>query len=187
MNFSVDEYKSVGEHGAYCNAVLANEAQRDTISSPQVTTIIPSSPVHIATPPPLMIPSAKTIREAPQATFVDMLESLASTATRIEMVEEPINYHREVEVEEEDKPGLPYFPNNPASLHFYPLYIPRDEHSDDKVLAPYIYYRNKGQEVVGCMKRDTPLYAGPVYLHTPNPRFVNLQLTTLALTLSTKC
>src|SRR6266568_2881271 len=108
MNFSVDEYESVGERGTYRNAVLANEAQRDIISSPQVTTVIPSSPVHIATPPPLMIPSADTIRETPHATFVDMLESLASAATRIEMVEEPIDYHREAEEEEDDDPGLPY-------------------------------------------------------------------------------
>ncbi len=93
MNFSINEYKSVGECGAYRNAVLANEAQRDTISSPRVTTIIPSSPIHITTPPPLMIPSANTIREAPHATFIDMLDSLASAATRLKMVEEPINYH----------------------------------------------------------------------------------------------
>jgi len=61
MNFSTDEYESVGECGAYRNAVLANEAQRDHISSPRVTTIIPSSPVHIATPPPVIIPSADMI------------------------------------------------------------------------------------------------------------------------------
>ncbi len=176
MNFSTDEYESVGERGTYRNAVLAAEAQRDTISSPRVTTIIPSSPVHIATPPPLMIPSADTIRETPHTTFVDMLESLASAATRIEMVEEPIDYHREAE-EEEDDPGLPYFPNNPTLLRFYPLYIPRDDHSDEKVLAPYIYYRNKEQEVVGCMKRGAPPYAGPVYLHTPNPVQLPIPLT----------
>src|SRR6266571_1910379 len=58
MNFSVDEYESVGERGAYRNAVLAAEAERDRISSPRVTRVIPSSPVHIATPPPVMIPSA---------------------------------------------------------------------------------------------------------------------------------
>src|SRR6266702_1559531 len=107
MNFSTDEYESVGERGAYRHAVLASEAQRDAISSPRVTTIIPSSPVHIATPPPLIIPSTDTIREAPEASFVTMLESLASAATRIEMVEEPIDYHREAEVEEDDDPGLP--------------------------------------------------------------------------------
>ena len=182
MNFSVDEYESVGERGTYRNAVLAQEAQRDAISSPRVTTVIPSSPVHITTPPPLMIPSADTIREAPHATFVDMLESLASAATRIEMVEEPIDYHQEVEVEGEDnEPGLPFFPNNPASLCFYPLYIPRDEHSDEKVLAPYIYYRNRGQEVVGCMTKGSPPYAGPVYLHTPNPVQMPIPLTKMQI------
>ena len=177
MNFTTDEYESVGERGAYRNAVLAQEAQRDLISSPQVTTIIPSSPVHIATPPPLTIPSADTIREAPHTMFIDMLESMASAATRIEMVEEPIDYHREVEEEEDEDPGLPYFPNNPASLRFYPLYIPRNEQSDDKVLAPYIYYHNKEQEVVGCMKKGAAPYAGPVYLHTPNPTQLPIPLT----------
>ncbi len=93
MNFSIDEYESVGERGAYRNAVLAQEAQRDEISSPRVTTIIPTSPVPIATPPPLMIPSADTIQEAPDSSFINMLESLASAATHIEMIEEPINYH----------------------------------------------------------------------------------------------
>ncbi len=106
-----------------------------------------------------------------------MLESLASAATQIEMIEEPIDYHREEEVIEDDDPGLPYFPNNPASLHFYPLYIPRDDDSPDKVLAPYIYYRNQSQEVVGCMKRGAPPYAGPVYIHTPNPVQLPIPLT----------
>ena len=152
MNFSTDEYKSVGERGAYRNAVLANKAQRDTISSPRVTTSIPSSPIHIATPPPVIIPSTDMIREAPDSSFVNMLESLASAATRIEMVEEHIDYHREEEVIEDDDPGLPYFPNNPTSLRLYPLYIPKDNDDTTKVLAPYIYYRNHYQEVVGCMK-----------------------------------
>src|SRR6266702_4204596 len=107
MSSMRDEYESVGERGAYRNAVLANEAARDTISSPRVTTIIPSSPVHIATPPPVLIPSADMIREAPDSSFVTMLESLASAATRIEMIEEPIDYHREPEVEDDDDPGLP--------------------------------------------------------------------------------
>ena len=81
MNFSTDEYESVGECGAYCNAVLAGKAARDQISSPRVTTIIPSSPVHIATPPPILIPSTDMLREAPDSSFVTMLESLASAAT----------------------------------------------------------------------------------------------------------
>src|SRR6266702_5005366 len=165
MNFSTDEYESVGERGAYRNAGLAAEAERDRISSPRVTTIIPSSPVHIATPPPVIIPSADMIREAPDSSFVTMLESLAGAATRIEMVEaeEPIDYHRTPEIEEDDDPELPYFPNNPASLRFYPLYIPCSDNSDEKVVAPYIYYRNHSQEVVGCMKRGSPPYAGPGY------------------------
>ncbi len=177
MNFSTDKYESVGERGAYRNAVLAAEAERDRISSPRVMTIIPSSPVHIATPPPVLIPSADMIREAPDSSFVTMLESLASAATRVEMVEEPINYHREEEVVEDDDPGLPYFPNNPASLRFYPLYIPRDNHTNEKVVAPYIYYRNQSQEVVGCMKRGAPPYAAPVYIHTPNPVQLPIPLT----------
>src|SRR6266568_5370998 len=95
-----DEYESVGERGAYRNAVLAAEAERDRISSPRITRVIPSSPVHIATPPPVMIPSADMVREALDDQFIDMLESLASAATRIEMVEEPINYHREPEADD---------------------------------------------------------------------------------------
>src|SRR6266581_4483965 len=103
-----DEYESVGERGAYRNAVLAAEAERDRISSPRVTTIIPSSPVHIAAPPPVIIPSADMIREAPDVSFITMLESIASAATRVEMVEESIDYNREPDVEVDDDPGLPY-------------------------------------------------------------------------------
>ncbi len=106
-----------------------------------------------------------------------MLESLAGAATRIEMVEEPIDYEHKPEVEHDDDPGLPYFPNNPASLHFYPLYVPKDDNPDEKVIAPYIYYRNKGQEVVGCLKRGSPPYTSPVYLHTPNPVQLLIPLT----------
>src|SRR6266702_1548325 len=110
-----------------------------------------------------------------------MLESLASTATRVEMAEEPINYHREEEVVEDDDPGLPYFPNNPASLRFYPLYIPHDDHTNEKVVAPYIYYQNQSQEVVGCMKRGAPPYAAPVYIHTPNPVQLPILLTNMQI------
>ncbi len=177
MNFSVDEYESVGEHAAYRNAVLAEEAQRNTISSPRVTTIIPSSPVHIATPPPVMIPSTDTIRTMPTEAFVTMLESLANAVTRVEEVEEPIDYNHEPEPEIDKDPGLPYFPNRPASLRYYPLFIPKDDSTDERVIAPYIYYQHKGQEVVGCMKWGSPPYAGPVYLHTPNPVQMPIPLT----------
>ncbi len=110
-----------------------------------------------------------------------MLESLASAATRVELVEEPINYHWEEEVVEDDDPGLPYFPNNPASLRFYPLFIPRNDHTDEKVIAPFIYYRNHSQEVVGCMKRGAAPYAAPVYIHTPNPTQLPIPLTNMQI------
>ncbi len=124
MNSFTDEYKSMGERNAYQNAVLAEEAERNSISSPQIMTIISSSPVLIATPPPVMIPSVDTVRSMPTDAFVTMLESLANAATRVELVEEPINYDREPEENNNNDPGLPFFPNNPASLRFYPLYIP---------------------------------------------------------------
>ncbi len=126
---------------------------------------------------PVMIPSADTICNMPNANFVVMLESLSSAATRIKMVEEPIDYHRESEVEDNDNPALPYFPNNPASLRFYPLYIPRSDDDDERVIVPYIYYRNHNQEVVGCMKRGAPPYTAPVYLHMPNPVQLPIPLT----------
>ncbi len=45
-------------------------------------------------------------------------------------------------------------------------------------MAPYIYYRNQGQEVVGMMGRNQPLYAAPVYLSTPNPTHLPIPMTT---------
>ncbi len=177
MNFTVDEYESIGERATYRNAVLAEEAKRNTISSPQVTTIIPSSPVHIATPPPVMILSADTICSMPTNGFVAMIESLLAAATRVEEVEEPIDYNREPDVDDNKDPGLPYFPNKATSLRFYPLFIPRNDDTDEKVVAPYIYYCNKGQEVIRCMKRGATPYCGPVYLHTPNPVQLPIPLT----------
>ncbi len=109
--------------------------------------------------------------------FVAMLESLSAAATRVKEVEEPINYNREPDVDDDEDPGLPYFPNKTASLCFYPLFIPCNDDTDKKVLAPYIYYRNKGQEVIGCMKRGAAPYCGPVYLHTPNPVQLPIPLT----------
>jgi len=99
-----------------------------------------------------MIPSANTICSMPTDGFIAMIESLLAAATRVEEVEEPINYDRESDVDDDKDPGLPYFPNKTASLHFYPLYIPHNDQTNEKVLAPYIYYCNKGQEVVGCMR-----------------------------------
>src|SRR6266702_1613442 len=60
-SYSVDEYESVGERGAYRNALLANEACRAQISSPTSSrTVVEETTV---TPPPVMIPSADMIRE----------------------------------------------------------------------------------------------------------------------------
>ncbi len=87
-----------------------------------------------------MIPSANTIRTMPTEAFVTMIESLANAATRVEEVEEPINYNRESEPETDEDPGLPYFPNKPTSFQFYPLFIPKDDNTDERVVAPYIYY-----------------------------------------------
>ncbi len=124
-----------------------------------------------------MIPSANTVRTIPTEAFVTILASLSNAATRVEEVEEDIDYHREPEEINDDDPGLPYFPNKPASLRYYPLFIPKSDDTDKRVIAPYIYYRHKGQEVVGCMKRGEPPYAGPVYLHTPNPIQLPIPLT----------
>ncbi len=44
-------------------------------------------------------------------------------------------------------------------------------------MAPYIYYRNQGQEVVGTMGHDKPLYTAPVYLSTPNPTHLPIPIT----------
>src|SRR6266702_1400509 len=51
--------------------------------------------------------------------------------------------------------------NNPTSSRYYPLYIRLDNPSPDgpaRVLAKYIFYRKKGQEVVGCMGKGEPWY-----------------------------
>lgn len=91
-------------------------------------------------PPPVMIPAANTICSMPTNNFVAMLESLANAATHVEEVKEPIDYNCEPEVEQDNDPRLPYFPNNLASLCFYPLYVPKADNTDEKVIAPYIYY-----------------------------------------------
>ena len=44
-------------------------------------------------------------------------------------------------------------------------------------MAPFIYYCNQGQEVVGTMGRNQPIYTAPVYLSTPNPTHLPTPLT----------
>jgi len=130
-----------------------------------------------ATPPPVMIPLADMIREMAEDRFLKFTEDLAATV--VEEVEEPIDYNRTAnQTDNDNDPGLPFFPNLPSSFRYYLILI----HSDDsyhatQVVAPFIYYRNQGQEVVGTMGRDKPLYAAPVYLSTPNPTHLPIPLT----------
>ncbi len=171
----IDEYKSVGERGAYRNAVLADEARHARISSP--TTSRTAVAESTATPPPVMIPSADMIREMAEDRFLKFTEDLAATV--VEEVEEPIDYNRTTDQTDDDNnPGLPFFPNLPTSFRYYPLLIRSDDtYNATQVIAPFIYYRNQGQEVVGTMGRDKPLYAAPVYLSTPNPTHLPIPLT----------
>ncbi len=171
----IDKYESVGERGAYCNALLADEAARARISSPTSSRTVVED--NATTPPPVMIPSADMIREMAEDQFLQFTEDLP--ATIIEEVEEPIDYHRipDQPVNDND-PGIPFFPNKPSSLRYYPLLIrTNDSYDATQVVAPFIYYRNQGQEVVGTMGRDKPLYAAPVYLSTPNPTHLPIPLT----------
>src|SRR6266702_4412886 len=49
-------------------------------------------------------------------------------------LDSPIDYNRmdnEKENEDPNDPGLPFFPNNPTSTWFYPLYICLDDPSPD--------------------------------------------------------
>jgi len=129
-----------------------------------------------ATPPPMMILSADMIREMAEDRFLQFTEEL--TATVVEEVKEPIDYNRVTEEPADDNPGLPFFLNRPSSLHYYPRLIRTDDF-DTQVVARFIYYRNRGQEVVGTMGRNQPLYATPVYLSTPNPTHLPIPLTNL--------
>ncbi len=91
------------------------------------------------------------------------------------MLDSPIDYDcmdEEKENEDPNDPGLPFFPNNPTSSRFYPLYIRLDDPSPDGpawVLVKYIFYCKKGQEVVGCMGKGEPWYGDSAYLvaHPP--------------------
>ena len=120
----IDEYESVGERGAYRNAILADEASRTHISSPTNSrTAVEES--DAATPPPVMIPSADMIREMAEDEFLRFTENLPPTA--VEEVEEPIDYHRIADQPNDNNPGLPFFPNTPSSLRYYPLLISTDD------------------------------------------------------------
>jgi len=168
----IDEYESVGERGAYRNALLADEACRAQISSPTSSrTVVEETTV---TPPPVMIPSADMLREMAEDQFLEFTNQV----TVADEVEEPIDYSRTEEQPDNNDPGLPFFPNLPSSFRYYPLLIHSDDsHHATQVVAPFIYCRNQGQEVVGTMGRDRPLYAAPVYLSTPNPTHLPIPIT----------
>ncbi len=127
-----------------------------------------------------MIPSADMIREMAEDRFLQFTEDLSATV--VEEVKEPIDYHRVADQNTDNDPGLPFFPNSPSSFRYYPLLIHTDDsHHATQVVAPFIYYRNQGQEVVGTMGRDQPLYAAPIYLSTPNPTHLPIPLTNTQL------
>ncbi len=173
-SYSIDEYESMGEQGAYHNALLADEAHRARISSPMSSrTVVKETTV---TPPPVMIPSADMIREMAKDQFLKFMEQMM--ATIIEEVEEPIDYNWVAKQPTDNNPRLPFFPNRPSSLRYYPLLIRTDNsYHAMQVMAPFIYYCNRGQEVVGTMGRDQPIYAAPVYLSTPQPTHLPIPLT----------
>ncbi len=121
----------------YRNAVLANEVRRARISSPMDSrTVVEETTVTL---PPVMIPSTDMIREMAEDCFLNFIGQ--TTATTIEEVDKPINYHREAEQPIDNDPGLPFFPNRPSSLCYYPLLIQTDNFATRKVAA-YIYYCN---------------------------------------------
>ncbi|SRR6266702_4210013 len=88
---------------------------------------------------------------------------------------------------EEDKenndpndPGLPFFPNDPTSSCYYPLYIQLENplpNGPACVLATYIFYRKKGQEVVRCMGKGEPWYGDLVYLVAHKPMQLAIPMT----------
>jgi len=135
--------------------------------SPQPTMPLPTFPLTIAIPSPQdsvihindQDPSPLALRQPlPDSTL-----------------DSPIDYEQEADKENDDpnNPGLPFFPNNPTSTRYYPLYIRTEgtpvNGKPARVLAKYIFYRKKGQEVIGCMGRGQPWYGDSVYLvaHPP--------------------
>ncbi len=136
--------------------------------SPQLTLPLPTFPLTIALSSPQ--DSAVHIDDRDPSPFA------LRTPLPDDTLDSPINYDREGEDKENkdpNDPGLPFFPNNPTSTRFYPLYIrteaPPTNDGLARVLAKYIFYRKKGQEVMGCMGRGQPWYSDSVYLVTHPP------------------
>ncbi len=130
--------------------------------SPQPTISLPTFPLTIA----LDSPANSTIHiDSKDPSPFALRQPLPD-----DTLDSPIDYEQmdeEKENEDPNDPGLPFFPNNPTSSRYYPLYIRLEDPSPDgpaRVLAKYIFYRKKGQEVVGCMGKGEPWYGDSVYL-----------------------
>ncbi len=146
--------------------------------SPQPTLPLPTFPLTLVIPPtspdtPIHVddrdPSPFALRQPlPDSTL-----------------DSPIDYDcmdEEKENEDRNDLGLPFFPNNPTSSQFHPLYIRLNDPSPDRpaqVLAKYIFYRKKGQEVVGCMGKGEPWYGDSVYLVAHPPTRCAVPMTTM--------
>ncbi len=135
---------------------------------PQPTIPLPTFPLMLTIPSPSPEPTVH-IDDHDPSPFA-LRQPLPDST-----LDSPIDYdHVDDENENEDPndPGLPFFPNNPTSTRYYPLYIHLDDPSPDgpaRVLAKYIFYCKKGQEVVGCMGKGEPWYGDSVYLVTHPP------------------
>ena len=80
--------------------------------------------------------------------------------------EDFIDYNQVMEnqaTDNPDYPGLPFVPNIPTSVRYFPLMIPNDNHHHHHP-ARYLYYSANRQEAIGTMGRDLPTYGDSVYL-----------------------
>jgi len=135
--------------------------------SPQPTIPLPTFPLTIAIPSPQ--DSTIHINDRDPSPFA-LCQPLPD-----DTLDSPIDYNQMDQDKENSDPnnlGLPFFPNNLKSTCYYPLYICLEDPSPEgpaQVLAKYIFYRKKGQEVVGCMGKGEPWYSNSVYLvaHPP--------------------
>src|SRR6266702_5170797 len=144
--------------------------------SPQPTMPLPTFPLTIAIPSPQNTAIHIGNRDpSPFALWQPLPDST---------LDSPIDYDQEADKENNNPndPGLPFFPNNPTSTHYYPLYICTDSSPTDsgpaRVLAKYIFYRKKGQEVVGCMCKGQPWYGDSIYLVAHPPTRCAVPMTT---------
>ncbi len=145
--------------------------------SPQPTIPLPTFPLTLVIPSPSPEPTVH-IDDRDPSPFA-LRQPLPDST-----LDSPIDYDRmdeEKENQDPNDPGLPFFPNNPTSTRYYPLYIRLDDPSPDgpaRVLAKYIFYHKKGQEVVGCMGKGEPWYGDSVYLVTHPPMRCAVPMTT---------